>query len=104
MVRDVRRTLPVSTKSGRPLSPEILSEVAEGFAVDRAESFEVPLPMTCESYLSYLLTETNVQEAVRVAAPLESVRSWCMAALSPVFAGRVQSVIFRGYLACLREA
>jgi hypothetical protein len=29
------------------------------------------------------------------------VRSWCMAALSPVFAGRVHNVTYRGYLACL---
>lgn len=85
----------------RPLSPEILSEAADGFVVDRAETFELRLPMTCESYVSYLLTETNVQGAVRAGAPLESVRAWCMAALSPLFAGRVHDVVFRGYLACL---
>jgi SAM-dependent methyltransferase len=85
----------------RPISPHILSELASGFAIDRAETFEVRLPMTCEAYVAYMLTETNVQEAVAAGATVESVRSWCTAALSPVFAGRVHEVIFRGYLACL---
>ena len=92
---------PYPRSQARPLSPEVLSEVADGFAVDRAEAFDLSLPMTCESYVSYLLTETNVQGAVRAGAPLESVRSWCMAALSPVFVGRVHHVTVRGYLACL---
>jgi SAM-dependent methyltransferase len=92
---------PRPRSQARPLSPEILSVIADGFAVERAETFEASLPMTCESYVSYLLTETNVQEAVRAGTPLESVRSWCMTGLSPVFAGRVQNVTFRGYLACL---
>jgi SAM-dependent methyltransferase len=92
---------PYPRRQARPLSPEVLSEVADGFAVDRAETFDLPLPMTCESYVSYLLTETNVQGTVRAGVPLESVRAWCMATLSPVFAGRVHDVTFRGYLACL---
>jgi SAM-dependent methyltransferase len=92
---------PYPRSQARPLSPEILSDVAEGFAVDRADTFDLPLPMTCESYVSYLLTETNVQEAVRAGASLESVRSWCTTGLSPLFAGRVKDVTFRGYLACL---
>lgn len=92
---------PYPHSQARPLSPDILSDVADGFTVDRAEDFNLPLPMTCEAYVSYLLTETNVQDAVRAGASLESVRASCMAALSPVFAGRVRDVTFRGYLACL---
>ena len=92
---------PYPRNLARPLSPEILSELAAGFAIDRAETFELRLPMTRESYVAYMLTETNVQDAMRRGAPVESVRSWCMAALSPVFAGRVRDVVFRGYLACL---
>ena len=92
---------PYPRSQARSLSPGVLSEVADGFAVEHTDTFELSLPMTCESYVSYLLTETNVQAAVSAGAPLDSVRSWCMAGLSPVFAGRVQDITFRGYLACL---
>jgi SAM-dependent methyltransferase len=92
---------PYPRSQARPLSPEVLSEVADGFAVERTDTFDLSLPMTCESYVSYVLTETNVQAAVSAGAPLDSVRSWCMAGLSPVFAGRGQDITFRGYLACL---
>jgi SAM-dependent methyltransferase len=92
---------PQSPSQARPLSPDILGEVATGFALGRTEIFSMSLPMTCESYVSYVLTESNVHEAVRAGAALESVRSWCTTTLSRVFARRVQDVTFRGYLACL---
>ncbi len=95
---------PYPHSQARPLSPDILSDAADGFTVDRAEDFNLPLPMTCDAYVSYLLTETNVPDAVRAGASLESVRVTCMTALSPVFAGRVRDVTFRGYLACLTAA
>ena len=92
---------PYLPSRARPLSPESLSTVAEGFAVARAETFDVLIPMTCESYVSYVLTETNVHHAVRGGAPFDAVRSWCATTLSPLFAGRVRMVTFRAYLACL---
>ncbi len=88
----------------RLLSPEILSDIADDFPVDRAETFNLSLPMTCDAYLSYVLTGTNVHAAVSAGATLDSVQSWCTATLAPVFAGRVQNVTFRGYLACLTPA
>jgi SAM-dependent methyltransferase len=95
---------PYPRSQARPLSPEILSDAADGFVVDRAETFALPLPMTCDAYVSYLLTETSVQAAVHAGAPLERVRSWCEATLAPLFAGRVHDVVIRGYLACLTAA
>jgi SAM-dependent methyltransferase len=95
---------PYPRSRGRRLSPELLTELADGFAVDRAESFNVSVPMTCDSYVSYVLTETNVHGAVSAGTPVESVRAWCLATLASVFAGRVQDVSFRGYLACLTPA
>jgi len=92
---------PYPPSQARPLSPAVLSDIADGFVVDRAETFELSLTMTCESYVSYVLTETNVQAAVTAGTPLDSVRSWCSATLAPIFASRVQNITFRGYLACL---
>ena len=92
---------PYPRSQARPLSPEVLSEVADGFGVDRTDTFDLSLPMTCDAYVAYLLTETNVQAAVTAGAPLDSVRSWCTCALSPLFAGRVHDITFRGYLTCL---
>jgi SAM-dependent methyltransferase len=92
---------PFPKRRARHLSPDILCEVAAGFSVGRMEIFTMSLPMTCESYVSYVLTESNVHAAVSRGTPVDSVRSWCAATLSPVFAGRVQPISFRGYLACL---
>jgi SAM-dependent methyltransferase len=92
---------PYPPREARPLSAESLATIADGFAVDHAETFDVPLVMRCESYLSYVLTESNSHHAVRGGAPLETVRSWCLTTLSRVFAGRVRTVTFRAYLASL---
>ena len=92
---------PYPRSRARQLSPEILEEIADDFTIDRAEAFDLSLPMTCEAYASYVLTGTNVHAAVSAGVALDRVRSWCTATLAAVFGGRVQNVSFRGYLACL---
>lgn len=94
---------PYPASQAIPLSPEILRTRATHFAVVRAETFALALPLTHEFYLSYMLTETNVQAAVQVGTPLAEIREWCDATLAPVFAGRTQPVVFTGYLAHLRK-
>jgi SAM-dependent methyltransferase len=85
-----------------PLSPAILAARARGFRVERGEDFEVSLELTPEFYVRYLLTETNVQAAVRRGTPVEDIHSWLTTTLHPVFGGRPRPVRFGGYLALLR--
>jgi len=99
-----RERHPMPTSQAIPLSPEILAERAAGFTVTRGEAFELPIELTPEFYVNYMLTETNVQDATRRGTPLEDIRTWCSTTLAPVFGGRPRSVLFRGYLATLEPA
>lgn len=92
---------PYPASQAIPLSPDILAARATSFTVLRADTFALPIPLTREFYLSYMLTETNVQAAVQAGASLANIRDWCATTLEPVFADRHQSVVFSGYLAHL---
>lgn len=92
---------PYPPSQARPLSPAILAELARGFAVHRAETFAIPLPLSRAFYEAYMMTETNVQDAVRRGTPLDAIRAWCATTLAPVFDGRAREVVFHGYLAHL---
>jgi hypothetical protein len=69
--------------------------------VTRGEDFALPIELTPEFYVDYMLTETNVQAAAHGGTPLDEIRAWCASTLAPVFGGRPRSVVFRGYLALL---
>jgi ubiquinone/menaquinone biosynthesis C-methylase UbiE len=92
---------PMPPDPGRELSPEILGSMNSGFRLLKQAEFEVALEMSPESYLRYILTETNVAQAVSSGTGEEGVRAWCAATLEPVFGGKPQAVSFTGYLACL---
>jgi SAM-dependent methyltransferase len=83
------------------LDPEILARISEGFEIKSAERFEIALTLSPDFYLEYILTETNVANAVRRGTPLHEIREWCARTLQPVWQGRERDVLFRGYLACL---
>jgi len=85
----------------RPLDPEILAVVADGFTVRDHERFETSLMLEPVFYLAYMMTETNIAHAVHRGEPTEEIRSWCAATLEPVFQGRAQEVLFHGYIAYL---
>jgi SAM-dependent methyltransferase len=89
---------PYPASQAIPLSPDILATLATPFSVTRAETFAFELRLGQEFYLSYMLTETNVQAAVEAGASLADIRKWCDTTLTPVFAGRPQPVVFTGYL------
>jgi SAM-dependent methyltransferase len=93
---------PAPVAQARPLSPSILAEAAPGFRVARSTGFEIAVPLTRAFYLEYMLTETNVQDAVRRGTPLADIRGWCDDSLRAVFTGdAAHDVVFRGYLALL---
>jgi ubiquinone/menaquinone biosynthesis C-methylase UbiE len=63
------------------------------------EPFALALPYTAESYLDYVLTNSNISAAIASGTPVAEIRSWCASTLAPVFAGQTKQVLFRGYLA-----
>ncbi len=97
---DFRRRYP-SPKGARPVSPESLATEQGTFTVTRGERFEVTLPFEHGRYLDYMMTETNVAEAIRQGEPAAAIREWCSSTLDPLFAGRSREVRFHAYLAQL---
>jgi hypothetical protein len=66
---------------------------------------EPRLSMTLDSYLRYMLSETNVNNAItRGLYSADAARAWCQETLKPVFADGEATIIFSGYIATLTLA
>jgi SAM-dependent methyltransferase len=70
-----------------------------GLRLDGYEAFEVAVPMTLDSYLSYALSETSVELALSRGAPETELRDWCQSTLANVFGVAPQEVLFDAYVA-----
>jgi SAM-dependent methyltransferase len=92
---------PYPPRQAIPLSPTILADRAMDLELTRSEEFALPLPLTLEFYLGYMLTESNVRNAIGLGTAPEDIRAWCATTLADVFGGRARTVVFRGYLATL---
>ena len=75
-----------------------------GLALDGYQPYEVLLPISKSAYLEYVLTETNVERAIREGQSEADVRRWCARGLDAVFARDTVSVAFTGYYACVKRA
>jgi SAM-dependent methyltransferase len=91
-----------------PFCPEINSTVLQresiGFRLHRCEDFQYPLTMAPGDYLNYILTETNVDSAIQKGISRDEIRRWCKDTLNPIFQGTPQTVLFRGFIACLARS
>jgi len=76
--------------------------VAYGLRLLDYTGVECLLPMTLDSYLRYMLSETNVDNAIaRGASSAEEVREWCRGTLEAVFANGEVTVVIPGHIATL---
>lgn len=101
---DFTSRYPWPPAEARELNPSILAEIAHGFHLDDRDHFEIPLTLSPEFYLDYMMTETNVAFAERRGIRQEEIRDWCAQTLRSVFADQQRTVLFRGYLAYLVPA
>lgn len=92
---------PYPPRQAIPLSPAIVADRAAGFRVVRAEEFALPLDLTHAQYVAYMLTETNVQDAVQRGVRVNDIRHWLADSLAPLFGAQARAVLFRGYLVVL---
>jgi SAM-dependent methyltransferase len=90
---------PSPSNSGQPISPDSLASRRDQIRLTSHELFEVGLSLSPGFYLNYVLTETNVADAVQSGVILEEVKTWCARTLAPVFNGEDREVLFRGYIA-----
>lgn len=95
------RRYPRPSDSGREISPESLGSPDSGFRLSGHECFEIRLTLNPDSYLDYVMSETNVAQAVWNGVSEREIRAWCAGTLAPVFQGEAREVLFRGYFAWL---
>ena len=98
------RRWPPPPDFGGEINETTLRHCSAGLGLDHYEDFEVGLELSPEFYLEYILTETNVAQAVRNGTSKETVRAWCKETLRPVFGSCAREVLFRGYVAYLRAS
>lgn len=87
----------------RELNPEILSDLAAGFWLERQQRFEIAISLAREFYLEYMLTETNVAFAMHRGIARDEIRSWCAKTLDAFWEEGDREILFPGYFACLAK-
>jgi SAM-dependent methyltransferase len=86
----------------QPLDVRELPLVAYGLRLLDYADVETRLPMNFDAYLRYMLSETNVDNAIaRGACSTEEARDWCQETLKAVFADGEMTVVIPGYIATL---
>jgi SAM-dependent methyltransferase len=92
---------PPPAHEGQTLNPGILANATSRFRMRSHQDFEIGLSLTLESYVNYVMTETNVAAAVRGGAPHAEIKAWCAETLAPLWNLPEHEVLFRGYFACM---
>lgn len=95
-----RERYPLPAAHALPLDPKKLASLAQGYEIGPTERFEFGVEMTSEEYLAYLMTETNVAEAIARGTAAMEIREWLAGEFGPLFGSNARTVLYPGYLAC----
>ncbi len=87
---------------GYHLDVEHLAYERWGLALSAYHAFEVPVPMTADSYLRYAMSETRVGLAIGRGATEDDILTWCRDTLDDVFGNDQHDVVFDAYVAYLK--
>ncbi len=98
---EFQRRYPPPLHEGQAISPETLRSCHPGFRLTAHEYFEIGLTLKPDFYIDYVMTETNVANAIRHGVAESEIRNWCAATLQRVFKGEAHEVLFAGYIAYL---
>ncbi len=75
-----------------------------GLRLEGYRDISVPIRMTLDSYLPYVMTETSVEAAISRGVPEPHIRDWCASTLHEVFEDTPLEVLFDGYIAWAKRA
>jgi ubiquinone/menaquinone biosynthesis C-methylase UbiE len=70
-----------------------------GLQLREFEKIEVTVPMTFKAYMSYIMSQTNVEWAISHGEPETEIHSWCWDRIAELFRTKSQDVIFPAYIA-----
>ena len=88
---------------GYHLDVERLPYERWGLGLEAFHPFEVPVPMSADSYLRYAMSETRVGLAIANGATEDQILNWCRDTLADVFGDRQHDVVFDAYAAYIRR-
>lgn len=86
-----------------PIDDELLTNQSSNLKRTHFEPLSIPLTLHLETFLNYILTETNVAQAISRGTPQTEIRAWCEHTLQPLFA-QPQTLHFPAYFALLAIA
>ncbi len=75
-----------------------------GLRLQGFREIEVAIPMSLDSYVPYVMSETSVEAAISRGVPESEIRQWCASTLQRVFDDTSLEVLFDGYIAWARHA
>ena len=75
-----------------------LESPTAGLRIGRRRDFTIAIPLALPAYVEYILTETNVEQAVQAGAPVDAIRDWCTRGLADIFGDGARDVLFEGYV------
>jgi SAM-dependent methyltransferase len=73
-----------------------------GLRLDTYKAFDVAIPMTLDSYLRYVMSETRVELAMSRGHKETDIREWCRLTLEEIFDDEPREVMFAAYAASIR--
>jgi SAM-dependent methyltransferase len=79
-----------------------LDSPAAGLRIEHRRDFVIGLPLSASAYLDYVLTESNVEQAIASGDDEPAIREWCRAGITPMFGDGVREVLFEGYIVYVR--
>jgi SAM-dependent methyltransferase len=85
--------------SGYALDVRAIDYAQFGLSLIAFQEFEIALPLTAQSYLEYVLTETNVESAIQRGLSEQEIRTWCSDGIKALFGDSTREVLFDGYVA-----
>lgn len=88
---------------GREIGPETLGGASDAFELDLQQRFEIPIVMTHDAYVDYMMTETNVAHAIRRGVGARVIRDWCRKSLGALWDEQGREILFHGYFAQLHR-
>ena len=91
---------PPAVDSRQPPTRDALASHRDTLALRSHEVFDLDLVLTPIEYTDYLMTQTNVASAVTHGESYDTIRSWCLETLGPLFVAP-RRVVFDGYISHL---
>lgn len=96
------RRYPPAKDGWQPISQQSLdNDEVRCVRLRSFEPFKIAVDYDITSYTEYVMTETNVQHAIKSGDSPAGIRTWCEESLCSVFAGKTRAVLFQGYIAYL---